>query len=101
MSWTVTGPVWAGKAVMRVDKQARKPACCWYGNVISKSRGIDCAGLRCLHRRFLIQTITEIPVLAGELCTAFLLALCAECSVWIAGFYFSIPVLEKFLYLII
>lgn len=46
MSWTVTGPVWAGKAVMRVDRQARKPACCWYGNVISKSRGIDCAGLR-------------------------------------------------------
>lgn len=33
---------------MRAERQARKPAGCWYGDSnISRSRGIDCTGQRC------------------------------------------------------
>lgn len=47
MSWTATDPVRIGKAVKRADRQVRKPAGCWYRNIIPDHEKIDRAGLRC------------------------------------------------------
>ena len=34
---------WAtGKAFLHEDRQVRKPAFCWYGNICFRSRGIGC-----------------------------------------------------------
>lgn len=60
MSWTVTGPIWIGKAVMRVERQARKPASCRYRNKFPNHEELVVPIYGVLSRRFLTQTVIVV-----------------------------------------
>lgn len=59
MSWTVTDPIWIGKAIMCVDRQVRKPASCWYRNIFPNHEELVVPIYSVLSRRSLAQAICD------------------------------------------